>query len=33
VALTQEQLVTVARGGTVRVKDLSRAHDFSIELV
>jgi hypothetical protein len=32
VALTQEQLVTVARGGTVRVKDSNGTHTFSIEL-
>ena len=32
VALTQGQLVTVARGGTVQVKDPVGAHTFSIEL-
>ena len=32
VALTQAQLVTVARGGTVQVKDSIEAHTFSIEL-
>jgi hypothetical protein len=32
VALTQEQLGTVARGGTVRVKDSNGTHTFSIEL-
>ena len=32
VALTQAQLVTVARGGTVQVNDLVGAHTFSIEL-
>jgi hypothetical protein len=32
VALTQAQLVTVARGGTVQVKDSFGAHTFSIEL-
>jgi hypothetical protein len=32
VALTRAQLVTVARGGTVRVEDSSTAHTFSIEL-
>jgi hypothetical protein len=32
VALSQAQLVTVARGGTVLVKDSGGAHTFSIEL-
>ena len=32
VALTQAQLVTVARGGSVQVKDSAGAHTFSIEL-
>jgi hypothetical protein len=32
VALTQADLVTVARGGTVQVKDSLGAHTFSIEL-
>ena len=32
VALTQTQLVSVARGGTVRVKDSGGTHAFSIEL-
>jgi hypothetical protein len=32
VALTQAQLVTVARGGTARVKDSLGVHTFSIEL-
>ena len=32
VALTQAQLVTVARGGTVEVEDSIGAHTFSIEL-
>jgi len=32
VALTQAQLLTVARGGSVRVQDSSGGHSFSIEL-
>jgi hypothetical protein len=32
VALTQAQLITVARGGTVEVTDSIEAHTFSIEL-
>jgi hypothetical protein len=32
VALTQAQLVAIARGGTVELKDASEAHDFSIAL-
>jgi hypothetical protein len=30
--LTRAQLITVARGGAVQVKDSNGAHDFSIEL-
>jgi hypothetical protein len=32
VTLTQDELLTVARGGAVRVKDSAGAHSFSIEL-
>ena len=32
VVLTEAQLVTVARGGTVQVKDTNGTHTFSIEL-
>lgn len=32
VALTREQLVTVARGGALRVRDTSGTHEFAIEL-
>lgn len=32
VALTREQLVTVAQGGAVRVMDTTGTHEFAIEL-
>jgi hypothetical protein len=32
VLLSQAQLIAIARGGSVQVKDSSAAHDFSIEL-